>query len=60
MDLMDKIIAYESGRLNQEETVELFQGLVDTGMIPHLQGHYARMANALIEQGYVTPIGGEP
>lgn len=54
---VDKIIAYEQGDMNEEETIEFFQELVDTGMAWTLQGHYGRMAAALIEAGYVTAPG---
>jgi len=45
--MIDGIIAYECGELNDEETLELFQQLVATGTIFHLQGHYQRTAVAL-------------
>jgi len=51
MDLTSKIIAYEQDELGWEETVELFQELIDNGMAWSLQGHYGRMATALIENG---------
>ena len=52
--LNDRIIAYEEGRLDEEETISLFQELVDNGMAWTLQGYYGRMAQMLIEQGLVT------
>lgn len=54
MDIVDKIIAFEQGELAEEETLELFQELVDSGMAWQLQGTYGRMAQALIEQGLIT------
>ena len=51
------IIAYEQGELSEEETVELFQGLIDSGMAWQLQGHYGRTAAALIDAGYCTSAG---
>lgn len=53
LQLTDDIIAYESGELDEEKTVELFQKLVDNGMAWSLQGHYGRQATALIESGLV-------
>jgi len=55
MDIFSKVIAYEQDELNEEETVELFQELIDNGMAWSLQGHYGRMATDLIESGYCTP-----
>jgi hypothetical protein len=52
--LIDKVIAYEAGELNEDETLDLFQQLVDTGMIRGLQGHYGRTAQAIIDAGLIT------
>ena len=50
-DIMGQIIAYESGELEHEEVVELFQALIDTGLAWTLQGSYGRQAAAFIEKG---------
>jgi len=57
---VDKIIAYESGELSDEETIELFQSLINDGTAWQLQGTYGRQANALIEAGLChLPVEGE-
>ncbi len=52
-DLTDRIIAFETGELDNDKTIELFQYLVDTGLAWSLQGSYGRMAQAMIESGHV-------
>jgi len=54
LDLTGSIIAYEGGELNEEETIELFQHLLDTGLVNQLQGHYGRTARGLLEAGLIT------
>ena len=44
-------IAYENGDMDEYEVIDFFQRLVDTGMINHLQGHYGRTAQSLIDSG---------
>lgn len=55
LDNISKIIAYEQGELDQDGIIDLFQTLVDSGMVWQLQGSYGRTAQALIEAGYITP-----
>jgi hypothetical protein len=57
MDQFDKIIAFEQGELDEEETIDLFQGLVNSGLAWQLQGSYGRMASALIRAGRISPQG---
>ena len=52
MNQVDKIIAFEQGDLDEDGIIQLFQELIDSGLVWQLQGSYGRMANALIENGY--------
>lgn len=51
MNQIDQIIAYENGELDDDEVVELFQSLIDSGLVWQLQGHYGRTAAQLIAAG---------
>jgi hypothetical protein len=55
--LVDKIIDYEQGELSEEESIELFQELVNNGMAWTLQGHYGRTAKALLDAGLIERRG---
>ena len=52
-DTLDRIIAYEQGDLDEDNTIDLFQDLLDTGLVWQLQGHYGRTAVALIREGHL-------
>ncbi len=52
MDQVDKIIAFEQGDLDEDGIIQLFQELIDSGLVWQLQGSYGRMARNLIEAGY--------
>ena len=56
-DIVGSIIAYETGTLDDEGTLELFAGLIANGQAWSLQGHYGRTASHLIEQGFITREG---
>jgi|LakMenE01Jun11ns_1017448.scaffolds.fasta_scaffold9102481_3 hypothetical protein len=55
--LVDNIIAYEQGELNDQEVVCLFADLVKSGMAWSLQGSYGRTATALIKEGWIDREG---
>jgi hypothetical protein len=53
-DLVGSVMAWENGEMDQDQTVEFFQHLVDTGLAWQFQGIYGRTAKDLIRAGLVT------
>ena len=53
--MLDKIMRYEQGEMTADEILELFQELIDTGLIHELNGHYQRQASRLVRDGILTP-----
>ncbi len=53
--MVGKIIAFESGEMDNDEVVEFFQELINNGMAWTLQGSYGRLASQLIDQGLCQP-----
>lgn len=54
-DYVAAIMAYEDGSLSAEDTIVLFQYLVDSGLAWSLQGAYGRVAVAMIKAGTIEP-----
>jgi len=54
---INTLMAYESGELNEAETINFFADLVKTKMAWSLQGHYGRIASAMIDAGFISPEG---
>lgn len=52
-DVAAAIIAYESGVQDVDDTLVLFQHLVDTGKAWELQGSYGRQAMRFINAGLI-------
>lgn len=52
-EITSQLTNYENGALDEEETVALFQTLVNNGMAWSLQGHYGRTARGFIDAGPV-------
>ena len=50
-DLVSKIMRYESGLMSEDDTINFFQQLINTGHAWTLQGHYGRMAKHFINIG---------
>ena len=51
-DMVDKIMAYEGGEMDEGDMIEFFQEMINDGSCWSLQGHYGRTATALIDAGY--------
>jgi len=51
--IVDRMVSYEAGEMNEEETVEFFQELLDRRLINSLQGTYQRIAALLLELGHI-------
>ena len=56
---IDRIIAFESGELSEEDAIAMFQAMIDDGSVWKLQGSYGRTAVNLIESGLcmLGPVG---
>lgn len=52
MTMINQVIAYEQGELDEEGIIDLFQELINSGMAWEMQGSYGRTAKALIDAGY--------
>lgn len=53
MEILNEVIRYEDGEMDDLEIVEFFQKLYDTGAYLALQGHYQRTLAQLIRAGLV-------
>ena len=54
-DIVSSLIAYEEGTLGEDETVAMFQALINNGNAWKLQGHYGRTAEEFINAGLFHP-----
>jgi hypothetical protein len=52
--LTEMITEYESGNLDNDQTIKLFQELYDSGLVWNLQGHYGRLAYQMLEAGLIS------
>jgi len=57
MASIDQIIDFENGELTQDEEIDLFAELIRTGTAWQLQGHYGRIAEAMIRNQLVDRQG---
>ena len=52
-DTVENIIAFEAGELSEEEVIDFFKELTDSGLINSLQGSYQRVAVQLKDEGLI-------
>lgn len=52
---IDAMIAWEQGELSDDDTIMLFQRLIDSGLAWQLQGCYGRQAMRMLEAGVCMP-----
>lgn len=52
MTMINQVIAYEQGELDEEGIINMFQQLINSGLAWEMQGSYGRTAKALIDAGY--------
>jgi len=57
--IVDKMISYEGGEMNDEETIAFFQELLDRRLINSLQGTYQQIAALLMELGHIEQRGSQ-
>jgi hypothetical protein len=57
MNIVDLIIAFESGEMTTEEQIKLFSTLIKSGMAWSLQGIYGKTASYLIDAGLIDRDG---
>lgn len=52
--ILNDIISYENGDMDENKEVKLFQYLLDSGMVWKLQGSYGRKAASMIKSGLIN------
>jgi hypothetical protein len=57
MTTIDRIIAFETGEIDDTEFLNLFSELIRTGQAWSLQGFYGRTAQQLIENQIISTEG---
>lgn len=53
-DTVQFIVDFEGGALDDDQVIEGFQELINSGLVWQLQGSYGRAATRLIAQGLCT------
>jgi len=57
MDIVNEIMEFEDGQMDDDRTIRFFAKLVKSGVVWNLQGYYVRMAANLIDRGILSPDG---
>jgi len=57
MDLAQKLILYETGKLNEKDTIKLFSYLIKSGTGYKLQGSYGRACQYFIDNKIIDDNG---
>jgi len=57
ISIVDAIMDYEDGQLDEAGILKLFSLLIQDGSAWTLQGHYGRTARALIDAEYISEDG---
>ena len=52
--IVDRINDYEAGTMTEQQVIDFFIDLINTGVINSLQGSYQRTAKRLIQFGYIV------
>lgn len=47
------MISYENGDLSEQETIDFFLTILNSGIVWKLQGSYGRTAQAMIKEGLI-------
>lgn len=55
MPNIDFINRFEAGEAEDDEIIEEFQKMINSGVVWQLQGFYGRMAANMIEEGVCSP-----
>jgi len=53
---IDDIMKFEQGEMEDDEIIDFFQGMINSGVVWTLQGFYGRTAAQLIEGGHCSPV----
>jgi hypothetical protein len=59
LSTLDAILLIEGGEGEEDEIIEAWQLLIDTGLVWQLQGFYGRGAKHMIENGLCEPASNE-